>query len=136
MKSKNSLLIVGIVGAFIVLAALGFVALTVGNARSTRSNILTQYFRALSAQNAELIDDLTTANFASDLPIDGLSPKAYRLYSFSEFSDDKLQRFALVVTKADGAELIYLADIAYETKGLKTSISAIRLVQKGTRLKE
>jgi hypothetical protein len=136
VKSKNSLLIVGIVGAFIVLAALGFVALTVGNARSTRSNILTQYFRALSAQNAELIDDLTTANFTSDLPIDGLSPKAYRLYSFSEFSDKELQRFALVVTKADGAELIYLADIAYETKGLKTYISAIRLVQKGTRLKE
>jgi hypothetical protein len=136
VKSKNALLIVGIVGAFIVLAALGFVALTVGNARSTRSNLLTQYFRALSTQNAELIEDLTTADFGSDLPIDGLSPKAYRLYSFSEASDDELQRFALVITKADGAELIYLADIAYETKGLKTSISAIRLVQKGSRLKE
>lgn len=136
MKSKNALLIVGIVGAFMVLAALGFIALAVGNSRSTKSNLLTQYFRALSSQNAELIDDLTTGSFDSDLPIDGLSPKAYRLYSFSDASDDELQRFALVITKADGAELIYLADVAYETKGLKTSISAIRLVQKGTRLKE
>jgi hypothetical protein len=136
VKSKNALLIVGIVGAFIVLAALGFVALSVGSARSTRSNLLTQYFRALSTQNAELIDELTTGGFISDLPIDGLSPKAYRLYSFSEASVDALQRFALVITKADGAEHIYLADIAYETKGLKTSISAIRLVEKGSRLKE
>ncbi len=136
MKSKNALLIVGIVGAFIVLAALGFVALAVGNSRGAKSNLLTQYFRALSAQNAELIDELTTGSFNSDLPIDGLTPKAYRLYSFSEASDDELQRFALVITKADGAELIYLADIAYETKGFKTSINSIRLVQKGSRLKE
>ena len=136
MKNKNALIIVGIIGAVLVLGALGFLALSLSAARGSKADVLAEYFRALSTQDAQKIEKLTTGTFVSDLPLDGLSPKTYRLYSFSVSENDSTHRFAPVVTKPDGSETIYMADASHSAKGLSSRIESIKLIQVGRRIKE
>lgn len=135
MKNKKALIIVGIAGAVIVLFALVFVALGIGDARGKKDSLLTEYFRALSAQNAQRVEELTTDAFVSDLPIDGLSPRSYRLYAM-EGGKESVKRFAIVIARQDGSELLLLADASFVTKGFLSYIDSIRLVQRGNRIRE
>ncbi len=135
MKNKKALIIVGIAGAVIVLAALAFVALGIGNARGNKDSLLSEYFRALSAQNAQRVEELTTDAFVSDLPLDGLSPRSYRLYVM-EGGSETAKRFAIVIARPDGSELLLLADASFVTKGLVSYIDSIRLAQRGNRIRE
>jgi len=135
MKNKKALIIVVIAGAVIVLAALAFVALGIGNARGNKDSLLAEYFRALSAQNAQRVEELTTDAFVSDLPLDGLSPRSYRLYVM-EGGSETVRRFAIVIARQDGSELLLLADASFVTKGFVSYIDAISLSRRGNRIRE
>ncbi|TFG83933.1 MAG: hypothetical protein E4H20_04400 [Spirochaetales bacterium] len=136
MKNKRALLIIVLTGAVVIMAVAVFIAISLGNSQGARSNLLSSYFKALSERDTTLMEDLTTVGFSSDLPLDGLTPKTYSLYSFGQRGEPPAQRFALIVTNPDGSETVYLADMFFAQRGLNREVDAIRLIERGTGIKE
>lgn len=138
MRNMRVASIIAGMATMVVIAGILIGLISYADSRTARINLLSQYFHALAAKDTALIDDLTGADFVSDLPAINLGRGAYQLFDFgtSEAEGLKMQRFMLVFPGADGFERALLADMIINRIGVINEISAIRLSETGVRIKK
>lgn len=129
-------LVLGVGAGALALGLAAIIALSVysGSAEG-RASLLVRYFRALSADDAVSVAELTSPSFESDLVLGPLARGTYELYDFGEEAEGTL-RFVLIAPVPDGEDRAVLAEMEFRRVGLTNRIESVRRIDEGKRLTE
>ncbi len=129
-------LVLGIGAGALALGFAAVIAISIySGSNEGRSSLLVRYFRALSADDAVAVAELTSPDFQSDLVLGTLARGTYELYDFGEEDEGSL-RFVLVAPAPDGEKHAVLAEMDFRRVGLSNRIESIRRIDEGKRLTE
>jgi hypothetical protein len=129
-------LVLGVGAGALALGLAAVIALSVySGSTEGRASLLVKYFRALSADDAVALAELTSPDFQSELVLGTLARGTYELYDFGEEAEGSL-RFMLVAPALDGKERAILGEMEFRQVGLSNRIESIRRIDEGKRLTE
>jgi hypothetical protein len=131
---KRTIAIAATCSLVIALVVIVAVGVHVGS-QWAKTYLIVQYYRALSADDQEALEEMTAKGFTDQLGIVDLKRRSYSLYDLGE-SIDGVLRYIIVLDGANGNKRAILAEMTYSKRGSPRKIESIRLVDQGKRLKE
>lgn len=137
---RRTAMIITIVLCLAAAGAALFIGLSLyGNSPTAYSRILTQYLKALAAKDEAAALALTSEGFVNELADLRLVPGNFRAYDFGfqgPASPESATLRFLVIAFESEEEAVWLADAVFRRSGLKTLLTAVRKVSRGSPLIE